>query len=327
VVVPPSLRHHYLRFSPTDDHSSTTMNVLLSPQPRLLPHHHETQRLSPPRSLSPYHNNMSGRKRKADEDGDDSMSPMSSPAPAARQLIRPAKRARATELIGRPLTLPRLLETLDSDQLRMVLQRICESHPAIGQEVVTQAPRPSVASALGVLEEYQTKLKAAIPYGESSPDYTYQRIRQPLVALTDALADFTPQYLPPNETQATVSLQYLDGATQIIHQLPDWNSTSYRHHKDNAYDEISRAWALVITEATKRGGGFNLHTGGWDQKLSKHNELSGGRMSAAMNAMAAGLGWISSGPASPPSVVASDPNSRFSQLMAGSFGAPVRVGF
>jgi protein Cut8 len=206
-----------------------------------------------------------------------------------------------------------------------VLQRICEQHPAIGQEVVNQAPRPSVNAAHDVLREYQAKLKDAIPYGETSPDYAYYRIRQPLVALVDALSDFTPQFLPPQESQAAVSLQYLDLATDLIHQLPDWEAVSYRRHKEDAYEEISRAWALVMTEATKRGGGINLSGSGWDQKLQKHHQQSGGRLSAAMDAMAAGFGWMG-GSAAMPQAAPTDPGSRFDQLMGGSFGSTVSVG-
>jgi hypothetical protein len=232
-------------------------------------------------------------------------------------------------MAGRPLSLPRLLETLDNAQLRTVLQTICERHPEIGQEVVTSAPRPSVASALQVLGEYQEKLRAAVPFGQSSSDYIYFRVKQPLVALVDAISDFTPQFLPPVEQQAGVSLQYLDAVTKLIQDLPDWESQQHRHHKDSAYDEISCAWAVVITEAAKRGGGIILLRGGWDQRLAKHNQQSGGKLEQAMSVMSSEVGWIgtSSGHSNaPPTSKLSDPNSILNQLMNNTYGSPVRVG-
>lgn len=264
---------------------------------------------------------MSSRKRKADEDGDEAMSPLSSPAISARPLARPSKKVRSNEIIGRPLTLPRLLETLDTAQLRTVLERICERHPDIGQEVVSGAPRPTVSAAVDVLQGYQSKLKDAFPYGETSPEYMYNRVREPMVALIDALFDFTPQYLPPMEIQPTKSLQFLDAATKIVHDLPNWEPRAYRHHKENAYEEISKAWALVINEAGKRGGGFNLHSGGWDQTLSRHNEQSGGRLQSAISSMTNSVGWMGNQNAS-----SSEQNSILNQLMSGTYGAPVRVG-
>ncbi|PFH58212.1 hypothetical protein XA68_14011 [Ophiocordyceps unilateralis] len=297
------------------------MNVLLSPQPPVFPHQRENYRLSPQRSVSPLHG-MAPRKRKADADGDETMSPLSSPAAAARPLARPAKRSRINETFGRSLTPHRLLETLDAGQLRVVLERICEQHPQIGQEVIAGAPRPSVSCALDVLQGYHDKLKTAFPYGQSSPDYTYHRIKEPMVALTEALSDFTLQFLPPTESQPTRSLRYLDGATKLVHQLPDWDSQAYRHHKDGAYEDLSRAWALVINEAGKRGGGINLHSGGWDETLSRHNEQSGGRLGLAMSAMGSNVGWMASNqPAFPV-----EQSSILNQLISGAYGSAVRVG-
>ncbi|KAI1113538.1 Cut8 six-helix bundle-domain-containing protein [Nemania sp. NC0429] len=304
------------------------MNVLVSPKPSFFHHPHDTSRRSPSRSMSPFHNAVSGhRKRKADEEADEmSLSPSSSPAVQSRQLARPTKKVRPSDPTGRPLSLSRLLETLDVTQLRTVLQTICERQPEIGEEVEKGAPRPSVERALQVLDEYQTKLQAAFPYGGSSSDYTYFRVKQPLIALIDALIDFTSQYLPPIETQAAVSLQFLDGATKLVHNLPEWESPGYRHHKDNAYDEISKAWALVINEGSKKGAGFMLHSDGWDQTLAKHNQQSGGRLHTAMSAMAENVGWVGGNPSGGAPVAQSNAASLVEQLMAGNYGAPVRVG-
>ncbi|KAK6950668.1 Tethering factor for nuclear proteasome sts1 [Daldinia eschscholtzii] len=325
------------------------MNVLLSPQPQppsFFPHQHETNRRSPSRAtvcdpelwtrlppaklrMSPFHTSMaSNRKRKAEDDGDEmSVSPLNSPATQSRQLApRPSKKVRANELAGRPLSLPRLLETLDITQLRTVLQTICERQPEIGEEVVKSAPKPSVDCALQVLKEYQDKLRDAFPYGDSSSDYTYYRVKQQLIALIDALVDFTHQFLPPNETSANLSLQYLDGATKVAHSLPDWESQSHRHHKENVYYEISQAWALVINEASKKGAGFVLHSGGWDQKLAKHNQQSGGRLGAAISSMAANVGWVGGSSGSSTSNTPGNQSSILDHLMAGNYGAPVPVG-
>lgn len=268
---------------------------------------------------------MSNRKRKADDDGLDEnmLSPHGSPSQSSRTIARPLKKSKIHVVAGRPLSLPRLLETLDAESLRSVLQQICDRRPDIGAEVVASAPRPLVTAALEVLAQYQEKLREAFPFGGNGSDYSYNRVKQALTNLIDALTDFTPHYLPPNETQTSTSLSYLDSATKVIHDLPDWDSQSHRHHKDNAYDEISRAWALVISEASKRGGGFQLHSGGWDERLAKHNEQSGGRMQAAVSALGS-LGWAgaSSGMGS------GDPGSIRNQLLSGTYGTsqPVRVG-
>lgn len=266
------------------------------------------------------------RKRRADDDDDEmSVSPQNSPSPAQRQLARPKKMQRLPEPPSRTLPLPRLLETLDSNQLRTVLQTICERRPDIQEEVLNGAPRPTAANSLQVLDSYRHKLTEAMPYGHSSSDYAYYRVKQPLNALVNAIMDFTPQYLPPVENQPSISLIYLDGVTKIAHSMPDWDSQTYRHHKDHVYDELAKAWTMVISEAAKRGGGFTLHTEGWDQVLAKHSEQAGGRLQPAINALASHVGWASShqtdssgGP--------SEQSSILDQLLNGSYGSTVRVG-
>lgn len=261
---------------------------------------------------------MSTRKRKAEEEIDHSMaiSPTNSPpALLSRLLARPQKRVRVNEACARPITIHRLLETLDAASLRSVLQTICERHPQIGTEVATSAPKPSVQAVTQVLAQYQEKLQQAFPYGgNSGSDYAFHRVRQHLTDLIDALTDFTPQYLPPNENQASISLSYLNAATKVIHELPEWDSHSNRQYKDNAYDVISRAWVLVITEASKRGGGFQLHTGGWDQILYKHNEQSRGRMHMATSVLGSNLDWMGV------NGTTNDLGSIRDQLLNGTFG-------
>lgn len=267
---------------------------------------------------------MSGRKRKADDDGssDDRMSasPSISAAELPRQAPRHMKRMR-TNLSGRPLPLPRLLETLSADEMRNLLQSICQRHPDIGNEVVSTAPRPSIQSTLEVLSKYESTFQAAFPFGgRSSSDYAYNRVRQQLIELLESLKDFTPHFLPPNEQQHATSLAFLDGATDIIHRLPNWDTYQHNRHKEEAYEEMAKAWAIVIREAAKKAGGIQLQYGGWDQKIAKHNEVSGGKMLEAVNELQGGLGWMGSDASAPAASGPEDAMSIRQQLLSGNYG-------
>lgn len=280
---------------------------------------------------------MSGRKRKASDDDQDqrmSASPSASPSASSRPLPsfanRSFKRTRTAVSAGRPLDLPRLLETLSADEMRNLLQNICDQNPAISHEVVTKAPRPSVESTLNVLQKYESTFKQAFPFGtRPSSDYTYNRAQRPMMQLLEALKDFTPHFLPPNEPQPAVSMAYLDAVTQIIHGIPDWDTYQHNRPKHEAYDELSHAWALAIHEGAKRGGGFLLQFGGWDQKLVKHNELSGGKMQDAVNEMKTSAGWSGASPTANPASAAMDDRAAIrQQILSGTFGqdAPIGVG-
>jgi protein Cut8 len=205
--------------------------------------------------------------------------------------------------------------------MRDLLQSICQRHPDIGNEVVTTAPRPSIQSTLEVLSKYETAFQAAFPFGgRSSSDYAYNRVRQQLTELLDSLKDFTPHFLPPNEQQSATSLAFLDGATDIIHRLPNWDTFQHNRHKQEAYEEMAKAWAIVIREAAKKAGGMQLLYGGWDQKIAKHNEISGGRMQEAANELRGGLGWMGADAQTHAAAGQADAMSIRHQLLNGSYG-------
>jgi len=239
------------------------------------------------------------RKRKADDDLEprssylDNDMDLQMSAGASPQIPhRTIKKPRSNVVQGRPLPLPRLLESVDPQTLKSIIQAMCDRHPELAKEVTELAPRPTVASALETLRNYEATYRQAFPYGGSSAgDYAHNRVRPALMELLDALSDYTPHFLPPNEGQTAVSLSFLDGATDFIHRLPDWENPLHNHFKQTAYEEIGKAWILVIQEAAKRGAGISLHYGGWESKLSRHNEHSGGRMQQAVVQMRQTLGW------------------------------------
>ncbi|GAM82840.1 hypothetical protein ANO11243_008260 [Dothideomycetidae sp. 11243] len=276
------------------------MNSVIPTHTLFAPHLLENPRHSPPRADLYTTSNMAGRKRKADSaDPEDRMStsPTASPSTSSRTLPTPlqprSKRLRNLSATGRPLDLPRLLETLTPADLRSLLTQVCAAHPSIAHEVVSSAPRPTLEATLSVLQKYETTFKEAFPFGSRpGSDYAYNRVRVALSALLEALKDFTPHFLPPNEQQTAVGMAYLDAVTGIVHGLPDWDNAANNRSKDEAYEELSGAWVTVLKEAEKRGGGFQLQFGGWDQKIMRHNEISGDRLHAAVDELRRGLGWF-----------------------------------
>jgi protein Cut8 len=237
------------------------------------------------------------RKRKASPspDRDDEMT--TSPAISNARLpptLAPSSRKRPkSEIREGPFPVERLLETLDKDQLSSVLTSLIERNPELTRDVVRISPRPSVQSTLQVLRQYYNRLINAFPLDPNpKSDYCYDRVRPQWRALLDALTDFTPPFLPPHEPQTSVSFEYLDNVTQVIHDMPEWDTPQYNRAKHDAYEEISRAWTAAIKEASKRGGGMNLQYNGWEEKLRIHNEKSGGLLKDAYNELMNALGWL-----------------------------------
>jgi len=233
---------------------------------------------------------------------------------------------------SKPLELPRLLETLSPNDLRSLITSISTQHPQLVPEIVSLAPRPTPESTLAVLLRYQSEFKASFPFGNRpTSDYTYNRVRQPLYALLEALKDYTHFFLPPRESQVVVSLNYLDRVTDIVHDLPEWDSFAHNSDKIDAYEELNCAWTLVVKEAMKRGGGIQLRFGEWDQKIVKHDNLSGGRLNGAVMELRKGstLNYINNNADEQQDMMRSRDEERLrirQQLLSGTFGADVSVG-
>jgi len=106
----------------------------------------------------------------------------------------------------------------------------------------------------------------------------------------------------------------------------------HNRYKDEAYDEISAAWALVFREASKRGAGIQLQVGDWDRKVLRHNEVSGGKMGEAVQALQEGMGWYGTGGGGgggdlPGQIVEDDRAAVRRELFSGQYGASaVQVG-
>ena len=310
----------HLLSSPYRQHGTHLAPPGIFGQPADIPNTAYTETLQVP--------SMSGRKRKASEEPDQdrmSTSPTASPSLGNRHLPlstshRVTKRTRTGTAVGRPLALPRLLETLSAEEMRQLLQNVADQHPELQQEIVTQAPRPSIESTLSVLRTYEDDFRKAFPLGNRpTSDYSYNRVHQYLRDLIEAMRDYTPHFLPPQETQTLQSLNYLDSVTNIIHRLPDWDSYQHQRHKNEAYDEISKAWALVIREASKRAGGFHLQFGEWDQKLHEHNQKSGGKLEEAVHELQSALGFMQAGSGHAPPGVSDERLNIRNQLFSGSF--------
>ena len=171
-----------------------------------------------------------------------------------------------------------IVSSSTTEKINATIKRLSASYPDAANRI--SGHRADLSDANTLEANIEATLKFVTNDGVNKLDHIVITAGAPAHG---ALADFTPHFLPPQETQATLSLGYLDAVTNMIHRLPDWDTFQHQRHKNDAYDDISKAWALVIKEAAKRAGGFHLSFGGWDQKLVEHNVKSNGKLEEAVN--------------------------------------------
>ncbi|KAG5518281.1 hypothetical protein PMAC_003077 [Pneumocystis sp. 'macacae'] len=219
---------------------------------------------------------VSGLKRKASEY--EEMQYTSSVSP----FVLNCKKPRMT-CYGRPLPIVRLLEHLDSTSLRDIIQTLVNRHPTLLLEVTSISSRPDLSSVISILNGMEEQVRRSFPYGcNSAGEYAYNRIRPMLQKLMDTLLEYTCIFLPPYESNKSLTLTFLDHVTSMAHRFPEWNNPEHNYAKEELYHEISNAWISVILNIGKEGwGGINGHE--WMEKLIKHNEVGGGRLKSVID--------------------------------------------
>lgn len=235
-----------------------------------------------------------GKRKRTPEDIDMEASSQSDVQPPKMQFSSPTPNKKIRSLpLGRPLPLSRLLDDLDKEGLQELLKNLCERHPGLTNEVYKHAPKPSVSKALSTLAVLERRVQSSFPFGgETKGEYAYNRVLPHVKELLNALMDYVPHFLPPNEEHALETLAFLDGATTIISRLPDWNNPNHSLTKREAFEEINGAWILGIREASKKGAG--VAAAPYLDQLRHRNDESGGQLASAVNFAMRELSWVES---------------------------------
>lgn len=204
-----------------------------------------------------------------------------------------SKRTRNLPL-GRPLPLSRLLGDMDKPGLQDLVKNLCERHPGLSNEVYEYAPKPTGAQALATLAGLERNVQTSFPFGgDIKGEYAYNRVQPHIRDLLNALMDYVPHFLPPNEEHALETLAFLDGATALISRLPDWHNINHSLAKREAYEEMNGAWIQGFKEASKRSSGVGAAP--YLEKLRAWNDVSGGHLESAVQVAVEELGWVGRG--------------------------------
>lgn len=210
------------------------------------------------------------------------------------------KRNRAVQrILGQPLPTQRIFEVLDKKNLQVLLNNLINLHPEITDDIYKCAPKPTVINSIEILHSKIESIKSTLPYRvESSSEYSYLRVKPLIEDFLNALSDYTLQFLPPIELNPLNSLDFLDQATSLLHELPNFAKHSNNYFKDMAYEQLSHTWCNCLKEFIK---GTNCSTGSsgililinnnWELKLKKHNELANGKLNSIVEFFKDEMSW------------------------------------
>ncbi|WBW74163.1 tethering factor for nuclear proteasome Cut8 [Schizosaccharomyces osmophilus] len=181
--------------------------------------------------------------------------------------------------VGNQLPLPRLFQYTEKQQLVSLLLQCVEKHPDLGRDIREKLPVPSLETCIGTMQKLSETLHSSFPYGgDKRGEYAFNRIREKYMAVLHALNDLVPCYLPPHSTCFEYNFAFLDAATNVVHQLPEFHNPNHNVYKSQAYYELTGAWLVVLKQLEERPILPLLPI----EELEEHNQKSHNRLQEAV---------------------------------------------
>ncbi|CAN3371132.1 tethering factor for nuclear proteasome Sts1p [Diutina catenulata] len=223
------------------------------------------------------------RKRPRDSDEPAKMFPACAPAPGGRH-----KRTKVPRIHGQRLPVARMMEVMDRDQLQRMLGELMHHHPEIEDTIVHRiAPRPRVDDCIELLRQKLADVGAHLPYKcDHESDYSYLRVKPRISELLQTMSDFVLHFLPPVETDVCNSLAFLEAATSVLDDLPNFTSLEFQFTRQTAYEQLANTWMLVVScdgdDASQAAKARQLTKMAVLDRLSRHNVFARGKFDAVI---------------------------------------------
>jgi len=192
-----------------------------------------------------------------------------------------AKRSRISQPSRRssaPLSTRRRLEALDKSQLMALVEDLVDHQPQLCYTIDNVAPPLTSSQALSVLQKYLAEVEAHLPYGSGHSDYAFLRVKPQWTSFFVALAEYTHFFLENGHTDMTKMFEFLDGATNLVHSAPVWDSADNNALLARAYGELGEAWTSLLSKAQEALSYIFIGGSAWEARFQDHCRRSKGRM-------------------------------------------------
>ncbi|KAI9322579.1 Cut8 six-helix bundle-domain-containing protein [Dichotomocladium elegans] len=192
-----------------------------------------------------------------------------------------------------------VLDQLASNDLVKIMLMIYSHHPELRQEIMDNLPAPSFQNAADAIKNSVKRLNDSFPYnrnGESRNAYTFSRVRVPLVDLIDTIKHYCQYFTTSHIIFTPTSFEFLNFATEVAHDLPDWDEQEQNVLKYDLYHDLNTFWTRAIQSAASKlreGETYNTQTiTEWTKQLVYHNNRTKGMFSMALNEFTSRLGFL-----------------------------------
>lgn len=180
-------------------------------------------------------------------------------APASGYRVSKRKPAYRNFIQGQPLPFPRSVELMDKQLLQSVLLSLVREHPEIQHALLSKVQSLSfnMEQYMTILEEKLRKVYEDIPYSKynqnsdgSLNDYAFGRMKASIMEFLNCIIDYLLSSIPPQSDNVVQSLRFLKCCTELLNQLPEFETASNNYYKNMCFEQISEIWCSCIQFAS-----------------------------------------------------------------------------
>lgn len=130
-------------------------------------------------------------------------------------------------------------------------------HPEIQHTLVKMQPLSfTVEQYVKVLKEKLGQVYEDVPYSKYNQgcdllnDYAFGRMKASILEFLNSVIDFLLSSIPPQSDNLGQSLKFLDCCTELLLQLPDFETVSNNYYKNMCFEQVSEIWCNVLQFAS-----------------------------------------------------------------------------
>ncbi|CDO93958.1 unnamed protein product [Kluyveromyces dobzhanskii CBS 2104] len=198
---------------------------------------------------------------------------------------------------GQPLPFPRSVELMDKQLLQSVLLSLIREHPEVQHTLFSkvQSLNFNMEQYAKVLKDKLSHVYEDIPYSrynQSSDgllnDYAFGRMKASIMEFLNCAIDFLLSSIPPQSDNVLQSLKFLNCTTDLLNQLPDFETASNNYYKNMCFEQIAEIWCSCIqfasTDLSFMSVVSNLED--WESVLHALNKRSNNRLQKPLELIA-----------------------------------------
>lgn len=197
------------------------------------------------------------------------------------------KKPKSDKIIGQPLPIDRMIDTLNKQDLSDLITRLIDSRPDITADVMRLSPKLSVEDCVRCLKEKVDEIEGNLPYKvDPVSEYAFLRVKCLCFGFFQSLSDYILNFLPPVNNGTVDILDFLTKfLLEVLYKLPAFENGEFKYYFNLTIDKINHIYVDSLSKfiQEKQANIYILLDGGWSKDIQEINRLNNGEFTRVCN--------------------------------------------